>query len=89
MGLIMFAGLVGSILYSSHVIKNDIQAEIIDKKTQSTFNMANNEIKLKNNFKSICKRNGIKLDKDGNPINKNKINVAIEYLKYQGYTGLD
>ena len=82
----MFAGLVGSILYSSYVIKNDIKAEWADKKTQATFNSYENEDNIKRNFKTICKRSGIRLDRRGYPISDDRINVAVEYLRYQGYT---
>ena len=88
MSLLMLAGLVGSVLYSGYTIKNDIQAEMVDKKTKPTFNHNTNQNKIRNNFKDICKRSGIKL-KNGNPVNDNKINTAIEYLQYQGYTDND
>ena len=44
-----------------------------------------NKERLANQFCIICQRCDIKL-KDGRPINDNNINVAIEYLRYQGYT---
>lgn len=89
MGLLMLAGLVGTVLYSGYVIKNDIQAEVTDYKTKPTFNKETNQDIIKNNFKDICKRSGIKMDAMSNPINDKKIESAKEYLRYQGYTDSD
>ena len=89
MGLLMLAGLIGSALYSGYVIKNDIQAEIIDKRTKpTTIDYLNNQNQIRNNFKDICKRCNIKT-KNGNPTDDSKLNVAIEYLQYQGYSDED
>lgn len=88
MGFLMLAGLVGSVLYSGYVIKNDIQAEITDKKTKPTFSQQTNQQRIYDNFTDICKRSGIPT-KMGNPINDKKLDVAIEYLQYQGYTNRD
>lgn len=88
MGLLMLAGLLGSVIYSGYVIKNDIKAEITDKQTKPTFNRQINQQKIRNNFTNICKRSGVKI-KNGNPINDNKLINAIEYLQYQGYTNSD
>lgn len=88
MGFLMFAGLIGSIAYSSHVIKNDIRAETIDYQTRPTFNSSQNRKKIKTHFVRICKRAGIKLKNDC-PINKDQCHKGIEYLQYQGYKNED
>lgn len=84
MGLLMFLGMMGAIGYSAHIIKNDVQAEVTDYKTKPTFNRKKNKKIINTNFKNICKRSGIKFQ-NGYPVSDNKIDIAIEYLQYQGY----
>ena len=84
MGFLMLAGLIGSIAYSGHVIKNDLKAETIDYQTKPTFNSSQNRKKIKTHFVRICKRAGIKLKNDC-PVNKDQCHKGIEYLQYQGY----
>ena len=89
MGLLMLAGLIGSIAYSSHAIKNDIKAETTDYKTKPTFNSNTNKRIISNNFNIICQRAGIKIDNNGNPLKENQCNKGVDYLKYQGYKNED
>lgn len=89
MGLLMLAGLIGTVVYGSHIIKNDIKAEQTDYRTKPTFDTNKNQKKIKDNFKDICRRSGIKTDRVGNPLNDTKIESAREYLRYQGYTEND
>ena len=43
MGFLMLAGLIGSIAYSGHIIKNDLKAETIDYQTKPTFSVDSNK----------------------------------------------
>lgn len=82
----MLLGLIGSIAYSSHVIKNDIQAEKIDHKIKPTLEIKENKRQIRKNFNDICKRSGIDIDKKtGNPYDKSQCQKGIEYLQYRGY----
>ena len=85
MGFLMLAGLIGSIAYSGHIIKNDLKAETIDYQTKPTFSVDSNKRKIRNKFNMICTRAGIKTDNDGNPIKISQCYKGIDYLKYQGY----
>ena len=85
MGFLMFLGMVSSGLYASHVLKNDIQAEISDHKTKTTNNTKKDMQQIKKMFSTICKRSGIKTSKNGSPIDASQCHKGIEYLKLQGY----
>ena len=86
MGFLMLAGMIGSILYSGHAVKEEFKAECIDNAMKPTFDSDKNEEKIRNRFNYICKRCRISTDKYGNPYSTDKLNVAIEYLKLQGYS---
>lgn len=85
MGFLMLAGLIGSIAYSGHVIKNDLKAETIDYQTKPTFDSNQNKKRIRDKFNMICKRAGIRIDKEGNPLDKDQCHKGMEYLQYQGY----
>lgn len=85
MGFLMLAGLVGSVLYSSYCVKNDLQAITTDNKIKPTFNQQDNKEKIRKNFVSICKRCKVKLDANNNPYKESDYKICVEYLKYQGY----
>lgn len=90
MGLITTLGLIGSIAYSTFVVKNDIQANKIDKVTKASYvGTINNKNTINKHFTDILRRCKIKYDKQtGNPT-ENKPNIAIAYLKSQGYKQQD
>ena len=54
MGLSMLAGLIGTVLYGSYCVKNDIQAITTDNSIKPTLNQKDNERKLRINFEAIC-----------------------------------
>lgn len=85
MGFLMLAGLIGSVVYSGHIIKNDLKAEVIDHQTKPTFNAKSNKIRIENKFDMICKRASIKTNNKGYPIKMSQCYKGTEYLKYQGY----
>ena len=86
MGLSMLAGLIGTVLYGSYCVKNDIQAITTDNSIKPTLNQKDNERKLRINFEAICKRCNVKLDKKTkNPFKESDYKLCTEYLKYQGY----
>ena len=85
MGFLMLAGLLGSMAYSGHVIKNDLKAETIDYQTKPTFNVNQNKKQIRDKFNMICMRAGIKTDNDDNPIHIDQCHKGMEYLQYQGY----
>lgn len=85
MGILMFIGLIGTIAYGSHILKNDIQAEIIDKQNKPTLNKSTNKSNIRKNFKIICKRAGISLSDTGNPLDMRQCHKGMEYLQYRGY----
>ena len=63
MGLSMLVGLIGTVLYGSYCVKNDIQAITTDNSIKPALNQKDNERKLRINFEAICKRCNVKLDK--------------------------
>lgn len=86
MGLFMLGGLIGGVLYSSHIIKKDIQAEKDDFLTKPTLDTEENKRKIQANFDTICRRSGITIDKyTKNPLDMSQCHKGIQYLQYQGY----
>ena len=78
MGFLMLAGLLGSMAYSGHVIKNDLKAETIDYQTKPTFNVNQNKKQIRDKFNMICMRAGIKTDNDDNPIHIDQCHKGME-----------
>lgn len=86
MSFLLAFGAIGGMVYGTYLLKKETQSIVADYKTKPNLQNANmNKERLTSNFCIICDRCDIKL-KDGKPINDNNINVAIEYLRYQGYT---
>lgn len=85
MGFLMLAGLIGSIVYSTHCVKNDIKAEVADSKCKPSLNKESNRNNVRTNFTVICKRAGIKLSDKGLPLDERQCRNGMEYLKYRGY----
>ena len=86
MSFLLAFGAIGGMVYGTYLLKKETQSIVADYKTKPNLQNANmNKERLANQFCIICQRCDIKL-KDGRPINDNNINVAIEYLRYQGYT---
>lgn len=85
MGLLAVGGLLLSIAYSGHLVKNDIQAEKIDRQCTPTLDTPSNKLNIKVNFTNICKRSGIKLSKTHKPIYSKQYYKGVNYLKNQGY----
>lgn len=86
MSFLLAFGAIGGMVYGTYLFKKEAKSIIADYKTTPNLQNANmNKESLAKNFCIICERCDIKL-KDDKPINDNNINVAIEYLRYQGYT---
>ena len=84
MGLLMLAGLLGTIGYMGHYVKQETTAIIGDGVIKPTDTPYEDKIVIARNFKLICKRGNAKLDNDGNPVNKT-CNQCLAYLQYQGF----
>ena len=80
-------GLMLGGIYGAYIIKRDLDcytADIVTKRKDN--NTLHNKDRVTRNFKYICKRAGIKTDRQGRPMSKERLDIAIEYLQYQGYT---
>ena len=84
MGLLMLAGLLGTIGYMGHYAKQETTAIIGDNVIKPTDTPYEDKQVIARNFKLICKRGNAKLDNNGNPINKT-CNQCLAYLQYQGF----
>ena len=84
MGLLMLAGLLGTIGYMGHYAKQETTAIIGDSVIKPTDTLDEDKQVIARNFKLICKRGNAKLDNDGNPVNKT-CNQCLAYLQYQGF----
>ena len=84
MGLLMLAGLLGTIGYMGHYAKQEATAIIGNGVIKPTDTPYEDKIVIARNFKLICKRGNAKLDNDGNPVNKT-CNQCLAYLQYQGF----
>lgn len=84
MGLLMLAGLLGTIGYMGHYAKQETTAIIGDSVIKPTDTPYEDKIVIARNFELICKRGNAKLDNDGNPVNKT-CNQCLAYLQYQGF----
>lgn len=87
MGFLMFLGMIGSIAYGGHMIKNETLSYKTKNaiKPQYTKDKQSNKDKIDQNFTLILKRCRIKYDKStGNPTEQHTA-TAIAYLKKQGY----
>lgn len=84
MGLLMLAGLLGTIGYMGYYAKQEATAIIGDSVIKPTDTLYEDKIVIARNFKLICKRGNAKLDKEGNPVNKT-CNQCLAYLQYQGF----
>ena len=85
MGLLMLAGLIGTVGYMAHFAKNETRAMIADGQVKPTGNIYTDKRVIEDNFKLICKRCNIKLDFVDELPKDNHYKVAIEYLKFQGF----
>lgn len=85
MGLLMLAGLFGTIAYMGYYVKQETTAVTGDRLIQPNYIPYQDKKTIKNNFVLICKRNGVKLDIQGNPIDKDKYKQCMAYLQYQGF----
>ena len=84
MGLLMLAGLLGTIGYMGHYAKQEATAIIGNGVIKPTDTPYEDKIVIARNFKLICKRGNAKLDNNGNPVNKT-CNQCLAYLQYQGF----
>lgn len=84
MGLLMLAGLLGTIGYMGYYAKQEATAIIGNSVIKPTDTLYEDKIVIARNFKLICKRGNAKLDNDGNPVNKT-CNQCLAYLQYQGF----
>lgn len=84
MGLLMLAGLLGTIGYMGYYAKQEATAIIGDNVIKPTDTAYEDKQVIARNFKLICKRGNAKLDRDGNPVNKT-CNQCLAYLQYQGF----
>lgn len=84
MGLLMLAGLLGTIGYMGYYAKQETTAIMGNSIIKPTDTPYEDKIVIARNFKLICKRGNAKLDNDGNPVNKT-CNQCLAYLQYQGF----
>lgn len=85
MGFLMFLGLVGTMAYGTYFIKNETKAVVGDKILTPTHIKNKDRDIIKNNFKLICKRCDIDIDKNDNPVIEEGYKPCSEYLKYRGF----
>lgn len=83
--VLYFLGLIGTLGYGLHCIKNDIKAEKTDLHLIPTINDDENKADIFNHFTSICDRSGIQLNKDNEPLYLEDVHLGMEYLQYRGY----
>ena len=84
MGLLMLAGLLGTIGYMGYYAKQETTAIIGDSVIKPKDTLDEDKQVIERNFKLICKRGNAKLDNNGNPVNKT-CNQCLAYLQYQGF----
>ena len=84
MGLLMLAGLLGTIGYMGYYAKQETTAIIGDSVIKPKDTLDEDKQAIERNFKLICKRGNAKLDNNGNPVNKT-CNQCLAYLQYQGF----
>lgn len=84
MGLLMLAGLLGTIGYMGYYAKQETTAIIGDGVIKPKDTLDEDKQVIERNFKLICKRGNAKLDNNGNPVNKT-CNQCLAYLQYQGF----
>ena len=84
MGLLMLAGLLGTLGYMGYFAKQEATAMIGDNVIKPTNTPYSDRQLIARNFKLICKRGNAKLDRDGNPVNKT-CNQCLAYLQYQRF----
>ena len=85
MGFLTLAGLLGTIGYMGYYAKQETKAIIGDNILKPSGIESKDKQLIKDNFKMICKRCDIKIDKNGNPIFKNHYKPCVAYLQYQGF----
>ena len=85
MGLLMLAGLFGTIAYMGHFAKQETTAIVGDMMLEPTHNISEDKEIVEKNFTLLCKRCNAKLDKNNNPIYKDKHKPCMAYLQYQGF----
>lgn len=83
--VLYFLGLLGTVGYGLHCVKNDIKAEKTDLALMPTINDKENKADIRKHFTDICNRSGIKLSKENEPIYLEDVHIAMEYLQYRGY----
>lgn len=72
-------------LYAMNEVKKEIKYECIDKAMEKkSTDLNKNKDKIRLNFDKICKRSGMKM-KNGQPTSLEKLFIAEEYLKMEGY----
>ena len=81
----MFLGMIGSIAYGSYCVKKEIETGITDHKVIPSRQSTNNQTIIKENFVDICKRSGIRLSKEGCPLDIKQCHKGQEYLQYKGF----
>ena len=85
MGLLMTIGFFGMLGYMGYFAKQETKAIIGDSTIKPTYSLDADKSLIDKHFKLICKRCDVKLDKDENPIDKNRYKPCIAYLLYQGF----
>ena len=83
----MVVALLGFIagLYAMNEVRKEIKYECIDKAMEKTStDLDRNKDIIRLNFDRICKRSGMKM-KNGQPTSLEKLSIAEEYLKMEGY----
>lgn len=82
--VLSFLGLIGLYGYGAYCLKKDIKAEKTDFNVSPSINDNENERIISRNFKNICERSGIKLERNS-PVFLEECHLGMEYLEYRGF----
>ena len=86
MGLLMAIGMLYTIGYMGYACKKEGTAKIANNRLKPTNLTDKDKEIIRKNFKLICKRCDVKLDKNGYPVEERHYNVCKAYLMYQGFS---
>ena len=85
LGIFALLGTVGVPLYAGYVVKKDIESMSRDYRVKPSPSVAKNKETIRREFDTICKRCEMRRNKQGEILDERYLNVAIEYLQYQGF----
>ena len=85
MGLLMLAGLVGTMAYGAYATKKEATAIMCNGVVKGTGSFYKNKKIIDNHFELICKHGTIELDRKKNPVFKDHYKSCMAYLTWQGF----